>query len=361
MCRRIMMAALVSWLILALSAACADTMLLPDELKTIGEGAFQGDASLDEVIIPEGVSEIPANAFADSGLKTVYIPKTVTAIGENAFKNTEDLLIIAPVNSAAAAYARENSIYQTVFFGNYPQGENGESMPVEWLILDWKGDRFLLLSRYGLDAKPYDDAGIVNAASENQAARDGRLEEERHEEPVPRDLSAPTATWETCSLRTWLNGEFFNRAFSQMEKSLVYRVPVDNSAKQGNPNWYETAAGSTNTQDAVYLLSYQEALLYFPPDPPYSGSGLLSNEYRTVQPTAYARSRGAWTVPPYDEDSEPFSNNGFWWLRSPGHSFSEAAYVDGYGLVDDWNSYGLDNVKGTVRPAIWVKRGAIAR
>ena len=43
-----------------------------------------------------------------------------------------------------------------VTFGTYPQTASGtSSTPIEWLVLDVKGDQALLLSRYGLDAIPY--------------------------------------------------------------------------------------------------------------------------------------------------------------------------------------------------------------
>ena len=45
-----------------------------------------------------------------------------------------------------------------ISFGTYPQTESGnDATPIEWLVLDYDEDnnRALLLSRYGLDAKPY--------------------------------------------------------------------------------------------------------------------------------------------------------------------------------------------------------------
>ena len=48
----------------------------------------------------------------------------------------------------------------TIPFGAYPQTADGtDSTPIEWIILDYREDegRALLLSRYVLDAKPYND------------------------------------------------------------------------------------------------------------------------------------------------------------------------------------------------------------
>ena len=58
-------------------------------------------------------------------------------------------------------------------FGKYPQDRNGSKSPIEWLVLDVKGNEALLISRYGLDCKPYDQ-------------------------------KFTDTTWEDCDLRKWL-------------------------------------------------------------------------------------------------------------------------------------------------------------
>lgn len=69
-----------------------------------------------------------------------------------------------------------------VTFGTYPQSEEGtDATPIQWMVLDRDGSKALLLSRYGLDAQPYNT-----------------------------ELSE--VTWETCSLRSWLNNNFRNTA-----------------------------------------------------------------------------------------------------------------------------------------------------
>lgn len=61
-------------------------------------------------------------------------------------------------------------------------------------------------------------------------------------------------TWETCTLRNWLNTTFLNSAFSETEQSAIKNTTVVNKANQE----YGTAGGNTTT-DQVYLLSSQEA------------------------------------------------------------------------------------------------------
>ena len=40
-------------------------------------------------------------------------------------------------------------------FGKYPQDNYSFRTPIEWLVLDVKGNGALLISRYGLDRKRY--------------------------------------------------------------------------------------------------------------------------------------------------------------------------------------------------------------
>ena len=45
-------------------------------------------------------------------------------------------------------------------FGTYPQTASGtDKTPIEWLVLDIMGDKALVISKYGLDAKPYHAPG----------------------------------------------------------------------------------------------------------------------------------------------------------------------------------------------------------
>lgn len=79
-------------------------------------------------------------------------------------------------------------------------------------------------------------------------------------------------TWETCTLRQWLNNNFFNAAFSGYERAMIPTVTV--SADE-NPE-YSTDHGNA-TQDRVFLLSIDEANKYFG-----------SDSERRCKPTDYA-------------------------------------------------------------------------
>ncbi|MBQ8973514.1 MAG: leucine-rich repeat domain-containing protein, partial [Clostridia bacterium] len=75
---------------------------LPAGLKTIEAEVFMGDSSLEEVIVPDGVTEINKKAFAKSTLKKINIPSSVGYIAQDAFEGLETINIIA--NQGSYAY-----------------------------------------------------------------------------------------------------------------------------------------------------------------------------------------------------------------------------------------------------------------
>ena len=203
-----------------------------------------------------------------------------------------------------------------VTFGAYPQTAEGtDETPIEWLVLDRDGDKALLLSRYGLDVQLY-------------------------------HTSYTSITWENCTLRTWLNHDFMNRAFTAAEQSAILLSNVDNSSSQCYSNW--SSKSGNNTQDKVFLLSYAEANKYL--GVTYDDS---NNTKSRVTPTAYAISQGAWT-----SDSNKTTDGeaaGWWWLRSSGYSQVSAAFVLTGGSLSGSN---VNDARGSVRPALWVNLGS---
>ncbi len=209
-------------------------------------------------------------------------------------------------------------------FGHYPQTEEGtDDTPIEWLVLevDKENDRALLLSRYGLDAKPYND-------------------EDKN------------ITWQTCSLRTWLNGAFYHKAFSPKEQQAIRMTVVKNGKDQGYSEW--DTNGGQDTNDKVFLLSYAEANRYLGVSPDESSEISYANGSGMMAPTAYAISQGAFISPAFSiEDGKAA---GSWLLRSPGPRQNRSANVTALGRLT-W-AFPLD-ADNCVRPALWVDLGLL--
>ena len=66
-----------------------------------------------------------------------------------------------------------------------------------------------------------------------------------------------SVTWENCSLRKWLNGDFLKSAFSDDEKKLILKSTVINEDNEE----METDGGN-DTEDQVFIPSYSEFKKY---------------------------------------------------------------------------------------------------
>ena len=130
-------------------------------------------------------------------------------------------------------------------------------------------------------------------------------------------------------MRYWLNGTFYNAAFTAEEKERIETVTVTADA---NP-MYKTNAGN-NTTDTVFLLSLSELNYYFSCD-----------SDRFCRATQYAVAQGAYVSP---------STGGSWWLlRTPGASASFATSVNSDGTID-YDGGSVSSGRGVVRPAMWI-------
>ena len=214
-------------------------------------------------------------------LKTVIIPKQ--RINKIKTANVGDIIVFG-------AYEQDNNT------------SNGKE-DIEWLVLAKEDNKILVISDKALDCKPY-----------NQS----------------RDY----VTWETCSLRNWLNNDFINAAFTAEERAMIPTVTV---SADMNPE-YNTNPGNA-TKDKVFLLSIVEAEKYF-----------TSDEARKCVPTEYAISNGASTSDSYTKGGKATC---LWWLRSPGAIQYYAAKVDFDGDVDEFG-IDVDYDIGGVRPALWI-------
>lgn len=121
-----------------------------------------------------------------------------------------------------------------VKFGNYPQTGEGKKQPIEWQVLAKENNKMLVISRYALDAKRFDD---------------------------------DSNNWKNSEIRSWLNGDFYNNAFNEKEKKCI---------KSSN-------LSDVGTIDNVFLLSRKEAKKYF-----------VSKEIRKCKVTDYAKNNSDW-------------------------------------------------------------------
>ncbi len=192
------------------------------------------------------------------------------------------------------------SVGDYITFGSYEQDNNTSNgkEEIEWLVLDVEDGKALVISKYALDCQPY-------------------------------NTSYTYVTWETCTLRNWLNGTFYNSAFSSGEKSKIVTSYVE---AEDNSLWGTDAGNSTN--DKIFLLSISEAEEYF-----------SSASARQCKSTAYAEAQGTYT--------NSSTGNCWWWLRSPCDNQNYASRVIDVGDLTDFGS-GVSYDGCGVRPALWI-------
>ena len=93
----------------AFSGSSLKEVVLPKTLTKIGNSAFSG-TQLTKLTLPEGVTEIGANAFSGSSLKEVVLPSTLTQIGSYAFNGTQLRDITLPTSVTAIGSGAFGSI-----------------------------------------------------------------------------------------------------------------------------------------------------------------------------------------------------------------------------------------------------------
>ena len=188
----------------------------------------------------------------------------------------------------------------TFQLGAYEQDNNSGNgaEPIEWIVLDKNASSILLVSRFGLDCQLYNTqfTGI---------------------------------TWDTCSLREWLNNEFLHSAFSEAEIACINSSYV---SPDKNPD-YNTNPGK-GTKDQIFLLSAYECSKYF-----------SSDTERICVPTQYALEKEL-----YMEKNSPGC---MWWLRTPGDTQDYVSTVSGQG---DVQTFGVNLCFDmcAVRPVLWL-------
>ena len=213
-----------------------------------------------------------------------------------------------------ATHYSSNEEGQYNWNGNYKTYHYFKYEPIKWRVLNRNGNDAFLLADVALDDQKYNT-----------------------------NYEDVDVTWETSSMRSWLNGygasvnqsktdyskkNFINSAFTSTQKNAIKTTSVVNN---NNINYGTT--GGNNTSDQVFLLSTSEV---YNTDTA-AGYGFVKNniddEARRSRCSTYAHAMGTWRY--YDTDAEytKYNGNVYWRLRSS--SWCSASYVDyGYGLFE---------------------------
>ncbi|MCL1994664.1 MAG: DUF6273 domain-containing protein [Defluviitaleaceae bacterium] len=222
------------------------------------------------------------------------------------------------------------SIGSIIAFGGY-----------NWQVLDIQLGEALLLSEHILENRPYN----------------------KKEEDI---------TWENCTLRQYLNNEFYKK-FPTADRNKIASRTIANS---NNPWFHDPSkvayGGGNNTKDNIFLLSVEEVVKYL-------GDGSLRRPKKMS-----AIEKKYWNDVEWMEDGAPdwFKKMGYpeysmgidwddkgnlervaknisgratrWWLRSPGFNNVSATLVLVGGSIHVYGNTVSYSEVG-VRPALWLK------
>lgn len=198
-----------------------------------------------------------------------------------------------------------------VKFGKFEQDNNegNGKEDIEWKVLDKNDNLYLLISNKILDNMQF-------------------------------NVTYGNVTYFNSTIRKYLNGTFYNTAFSGDEKSKILKIKNKNL-----PNSKFNIDAGADTDDNVFILSLDEFIKYFG-----DNDSTYSNRNANTIGTEYAYKRGLNV-----NFHENMWCNGFspYWLRTPGSYRTSAIYVASNGGYIVWGD--AVNVSYGVRPCIWAQ------
>ena len=245
-----------------------------------------------------------ANLFScgkkESVKETQATTETTKATIETTTKQKEIEKELNPEIKVATKEVDKKTSYNVVEFGKYDM-EVGYSGPIEWLVVDRNADSYLLVSRYILDCKNYNN-------------------------------SDKEVTWDDATLNEWLNNYFLNSAFSSDE--IAYMNYVKEFGLAGNAK--------------VSLLNIAACDKYF------GREDVEKRNYKlSAKATTWAKTNWQETV---EAENSEYYDCGSFYLTDNGTTDRKAVWVGQYGhIYREGQAVKLEHGDG-VRPVLVVKK-----
>ena len=147
-------------------------------------------------------------------------------------------------------------------------------------------------------------------------------------------------TWETSSLRRWLNNDFLRFAFSETERDSIVAVE-----KEADNNPDSGVSGGNATTDTLWILSLKEVVR--------QDYGFVYTNYpdntKVAAGTDYAKSQGLFVAD---------NGNSNWWQRTPGGAATLVCLVEPDGATRNPYAEACETSNG-VRPAFKLDLNAV--
>ncbi len=182
-----------------------------------------------------------------------------------------------------------------ITIGSFVQTEGEAAEPIVWDVISETDDEYFVVSHNCLDYRIFNDG-------------------------------EKSSNWEKSELRKWLNGEFYDSAFSKVEKDKILLTTINNGKNK-------------STKDNIFLLNEEEFFM-------------LDAKNRRAGLTKYARARYSEAI--RKSYKEPY---GFWWLREYNKDKDgyDLTHVCANGMLNGFARSDSSHPNG-IRPAMWVKK-----
>lgn len=164
--------------------------------------------------------------------------------------------------------------------------------PLTWTVLD--PEEGFVMSNISIDAQAFENFSYYDPDSFDSASGATVYN--------GKDCKYLANDWSKCSLREWLNKDFFNTAFTAEEKAQIGKTYLNNN----NP--YDSSLDGTGTFDKIFTISFNDAINS---DYGFDTNGSRSDFARIKPATDYAKCQGV-------DAADTTGTLPYWWLRTTG-------------------------------------------
>lgn len=266
--------------------------------------------SYDQEIIPSAYTSVSTVQNSTKQISIRIVETATTASTSTPISKFVPTII--PTDTPQIPQYKDLHIGDTILLGRYEQDGNLNNglEAIEWIVIAISNNnKALVISKYGIEGLKYNEEQIYGM------------------------------TWEKSSLRSWLNNEFVNIAFSPNEQAVIAETFVENPRTliipSNAPSYWVDAQNST--RDKIFLLSNEEYTNFFPPNNQQKGQCYVTPFVHSQRDVDVSISGTAW-----------------WWLRSPGmRGGAHASFVNSLGNLQT-EGYLIALEPAAVRPAFWL-------
>lgn len=221
------------------------------------------------------------------------------------------LMILGTASALADSGSTNIRIGDYVYLGHWEQngskGDGAES--IRWLVIDTDGSNLFLISDKALENLPF------NKKSDGTA-------------------------WAGSYLRQWLNGSFFDSAFTAEEAAAIQTTQVEDTVEHCYSEWNTAGRFSGITEDKVFCLSFLEAC------------NLLTVQWACCEPSAVVAKSKSKILTQKDGGNVYC----YWWLRTSSYK-NNAMMIAGDGFSSAYEHHH----QICVRPVLWVDASAVTQ